>query len=54
MVLAVPGYIQRSSEGLSIRCSARGPQAQLLPAIMSALEYWLEPVASLWAEPGAT
>ena len=54
MVLAVPGYIQRDSEGLTIQCAARGPQAQLLPAIMSALEYWLGPVASLWAAPGST
>ena len=53
-VLAVPGYIQRDSEGLTIQCAARGPQAQLLPAIMSALEYWLGPVASLWAAPGST
>ena len=54
MVLAVPGYIRRDSEGLTIQCAARGPQAQLLPAIMSALEYWLGPVASLWAAPGST
>jgi hypothetical protein len=54
MVLAVPGHIERTSEGLSIRCAAQGPQAGLLPSIMSALEYWLRPVARLWAVPGST
>ena len=53
MVLAVPGYLRRScGGGLTIHCTAQGPQAQLLPRIMTALEYWLRPVASLWAAPG--
>jgi len=55
MVLAVPGYLRRGADGgLTIHCTAQGPQAQLLPRIVKALEYWLRPVASLWAAPGCT
>lgn len=43
-LLAVPARIDRGADGCAVRCSSRGPLAELLAWVVTQLRIWLAPV----------
>ena len=50
VLLAVPGWVERASEALTVHCS---PRAQLLPAVLGMVSSWLAPAQLGGAQDGA-
>jgi hypothetical protein len=50
VLLAVPAWVERASEALTVHCS---PRAQLLPAVLGMVSSWLAPAQLGGAQDGA-